>query len=86
MANPYILAWGIGLARRAKGMKQKELANMIGVTPQAISSYESLNGKRKIPSLHVAISLAEALGCSLDWLCGIDSCDEGDEECLKSTM
>lgn len=61
-------------AREQRGMKQKELAEKIDVTPQTISAYEKadVEGKGKNPTLENAISAAKVLGVSLDWLCGID--------------
>lgn len=46
--------------RKLRGLKQKELAEMVGVTESAISQYESGN---KVPSFEVALKLAEALDC-----------------------
>lgn len=60
-------------AREHQGLKQHELANIIDVTPATISAYERANGEKgKNPTLDKAISLANALGVSLDWLCGIE--------------
>ena len=46
--------------RKAKGLKQKELAAIVGVTESAISQLE--NGKRA-PSFELSLKLAEALDC-----------------------
>lgn len=46
--------------RKAKGLKQKELAALVGVTESAISQLE--NGKRA-PSFELSLKLAEALDC-----------------------
>jgi len=46
--------------RKAKGLKQKELADIVGVSESSISQYES--GK-KTPSFEIALKLAEALDC-----------------------
>lgn len=48
--------------RKAKGLKQKELADIVGVTESSISQYES--GKKN-PSFEIALKLAEALDCEL---------------------
>lgn len=48
------------LIRKARGLKQKELANIVGVSESAISQYE--NGKKQ-PSFEIALKLAEALDC-----------------------
>lgn len=47
--------------RKEKGFTQKELGNMLGITPQMIAQYES--GKRK-PKLETLQRIAEALGIS----------------------
>lgn len=66
--------------REQRGMKQKELAEKINVTPQTVSAYEKadIEGKGKNPTLENAISAAKVLGVSLDWLCGLDGPDEND--------
>ena len=60
-------------AREDKGMKQNELAKAVGVTPTTISAYEKSDdeGNGKKPTLENAKSIAEALGVSIDWLCGM---------------
>lgn len=54
-------------ARRAAGMKQKELGAKIGVGEAAIAQYEA--GSNTTP-LERAVMLADVLDVSLDWLCG----------------
>ena len=46
--------------RKAKGLNQDQLAEIVGVSASAISQYE--NG-RKTPSFETALKLAEALDC-----------------------
>ena len=46
--------------RKARGMTQKQLAELVGVTESSISQYE--NGG-KTPSFEIALKLAEALDC-----------------------
>lgn len=59
-------------AREKAGLKQSELAKKSGVTSATISAYENSDGnKGKNPSLDNAMKLANALGVSLDWLCGL---------------
>ncbi|MCM1224720.1 MAG: helix-turn-helix transcriptional regulator [Lachnospiraceae bacterium] len=54
--------------RQSQGyMKQDEVAKKIGITKQALSSYES---GRHIPALEILIKLADLYGCSVDWLIG----------------
>ena len=51
-----------------KDMKQKELADLIGVTEVTISRY--INGERK-PRIEIVNKLAKALGTTTDYLLGI---------------
>lgn len=55
--------------RKQKGMTQQELGKVIGVDKRVISKYE--NGQT-IPSIKVAIQIAQALQVSLDYLAGSD--------------
>ncbi len=66
-----IFAQRLKEARTAAKLTQAELCKMSGVTAATISAYESADGnKGKNPSLDNALKLAQALGISLDWLCG----------------
>ena len=53
--------------REDSDIKQKELADALGVSQRAYSHYE--NGPRKLP-LDILIALAEYYGCSTDYLLG----------------
>lgn len=58
-------------ARAEKGLTQKELAALSGVSTVMISSYERTDAEAgKNPSLSVVYSIASALDVSIDWLCG----------------
>lgn len=61
-------------ARTKAGLKQKELADIVHVTPTTISAYEKadIDGNGKNPTLENAQKIATALGVSLDWMCGND--------------
>ena len=52
------------------GYSQKQVADMIGVSPSIISGYET--GERR-PSTEVLLSLANIYKCSTDYLLGRDS-------------
>ncbi len=54
--------------RKNHGWTKQALAEMVGVSDVAIGYFE--HGKRW-PAVPTLIALAEALGCSLDWLCGL---------------
>lgn len=68
-----IFAERMKATREEKGLKQNELAKMVGVTPTTISAYEKSDteGNGKKPTLENAQAIAKALGCSLDWLSGM---------------
>lgn len=51
--------------RLALDLKQKDIASFMGITPTAVSDYES--GKR-VPSLDSIIKLADRYAVSLSWL------------------
>ena len=53
--------------REDSDIKQKELADYLGISQRTYSHYE--NGTRKIP-LDILIALAEYYGCSTDYLLG----------------
>lgn len=61
-------------ARVQKGIKQNQLADETGLTPQTISLYEKATegGKGGQPTLKNAVAIAKALGVSLDWLCKLE--------------
>ena len=55
--------------RKNKGLTQSELAQIVGVSRQAIASYE---GQRREPSFEVLIKLANCFCVSIDKLIGRD--------------
>jgi putative molybdopterin biosynthesis protein len=55
------------LARQARGLSQQQLAQMAGVTRQAVSAVESGHSD---PSLRVALALARTLGMTVEELFG----------------
>lgn len=48
------------------GIKQKNLAKKVGITPQYLMNLE--NGKAKNPSIKVMKNLSESLGCGVQEL------------------
>ncbi len=74
MRTKEIFAERLHIARRRKRLKQRELAERIGLSYQSISAYENVDkcGNTKSPSLEHAVAIAKELEVSLDWLCGIE--------------
>ena len=73
-------------AQREKlGLTQAQLGEKVGVSSQTISAYEkNISGdKGKTPTLDKAISIANVLGVSLDYLCGTAS---SEKECRMETL
>lgn len=66
-------------ARRRLGLTQKQIAEKASIQPSSYSAYEN---NKKVPPVDIAIRIADALGVSLDWLCGKDekssNCTYGD--------
>lgn len=55
----------IRLSRKNNGLSQLELGQKIGVSLNTVNRYE---GGLRSPDAHVAVRIAEVLGCSIDWL------------------
>lgn len=53
--------------RKNRGLSQEELAKAVGIHTNVLGRYEREEAK---PSIDIAISLAEKLGVSLDYLVG----------------
>jgi len=68
--------------RKNKGFTQEELADLLSVTPQAVSKWESENG---LPDVSMLIPLAQVLGVSTDALLGYDSLSENEEIIARVT-
>ena len=51
--------------RKRKGVSQKELAELLGITPSALCQYEK--GKRT-PKIALLIKISEVFDCTLDEL------------------
>ena len=55
----------IGMLRRQKGLKQENMADRLGVSPQAVSKWEN---DQTCPDISLLPRLAELLGVSVDEL------------------
>ena len=62
--------------RKSKGFTQEELADLLNITPQAISKWES---ESSLPDISMIIPLAKVLGISTDALLGYDTLSENSE-------
>ena len=62
--------------RKNKGFTQEELADLLGVTPQAVSKWESEVG---LPDVSMIVPLAQILGVSTDALLGYNMIAENEE-------
>jgi Predicted transcriptional regulators len=62
--------------RKNKGFTQEELADLLGVTPQAVSKWESEVG---LPDVSMIVPLAQVLGVSTDALLGYNMIAENEE-------
>lgn len=58
--------------REAKDMTQAELANLIGISPNTLNSYENTNRE---PRLSLLVKIADALHVSTDYLLGRSTAD-----------
>lgn len=65
--NPVVLGNNIKKARQAKSIKQKELAERIGVAHNSVSYYEK---GRSVPSLDLVAQMASVLEVSVSDLIG----------------
>lgn len=71
----------IAARRKALGMSQETLANMVGVTNQSVSKWEN---DLSMPDIALVPSLCGVLKISADELFGIEPADDSD--CLRSAV
>jgi transcriptional regulator with XRE-family HTH domain len=57
--------------RRSQKLTLDELAERAGMSKSHV--WETENGKASNPTVDTAVRLSRALGCSLDFLCGIET-------------
>lgn len=69
------LGSNIRTARKKMGLTQEELASQIGVTPQAVSRWESSAG---LPDISLIVPLAQILSVSTDTLFGLEETRQDD--------
>lgn len=73
-------------SRRDRGFTQEELANRLGVTPQALSKWER---GASFPDLEMFAEICELLGTGADYLLGVGSrgiTENGDEKALEEVL
>jgi transcriptional regulator with XRE-family HTH domain len=71
----------IAQLRREHNMKQDELAEQLGVTPQAVSKWE--NGA-SMPDIALLPKIAEIFGVTIDALFGADNTPKPDVQMLPA--
>lgn len=69
VVDPFVFGANIQALREERGIKQAALAAAIGVAPNSISYYEK---GRSVPSLDLAVQIANFFEVSLDFLLGRD--------------
>lgn len=75
--NMQTFAERLKTARSDKEMTQSELSNKTGLSKAIISAYENPKSKQGgNPSIANVSLLANALGVSIDWLCGVSDTKE----------
>ena len=62
--------------RHERNIKQKEIANYLGLTIQAISAYENPN-KSNEPNFETLVKISKFFGVTTDYILGVDEY-EGD--------
>lgn len=74
---------GVNIAelRREHNMKQDELAEMLGVTPQAVSKWE--NGA-SMPDISLLPKIAQIFGVTIDDLFGVNNTPKPDVQMLPA--
>lgn len=68
MDNSNIFSSRLKELRKSLNLSQNALAESIGLSPMAISTYETA---KKYPSIGVVKKIAETYSVSIDWLCGL---------------
>jgi transcriptional regulator with XRE-family HTH domain len=81
MTSPLSFGNNLRAKRQELEIKQKELAQTVGISAQSLSVYEK---GVKLPPLEVAVKLAEALGVSLDWLTGLSDDTANDKTGIQT--
>lgn len=76
------LGANIRVYRKNKGFTQEEMANLLGVTPQAVSRWESEAG---LPDIGLIIPMAQILGVTTDALFGYEKINQ-DEAITRSIL
>lgn len=67
--------------RLLKKLSQKEVADIINVSPSIVSNYER---SERVPSLEILVSLARLYQCSTDYLLGFEKAEK--DKVLDASM
>ncbi len=70
-------------ARKAKGLTQKELADLIGISKNTVCGYEGGYREPDVPRIH---ALSKALGVTGDWLIENPFADEAEQRKKERTL
>lgn len=68
------------LLRKARGLKQQELADQLGISLRAYQYYER---NEREPQLSVLVRIADYFGISLDELAGRENSAPGKKEAIR---
>ena len=69
------------ICRKQKGYSQEELANVLGVSRQSVSKWET---GESLPDIHKLMSIAQVFGVSTDWLLMEDDIEVKEEKTSRN--
>ena len=75
-----IFSENLRLLRKARGLRQQELADQLGISLRAYQYYER---NEREPQLSVLVRIADYFGISLDELAGRENSAPGKKEAIR---